>query len=425
MPIFLILVFFKFYLNIFAYSYSLNEIFSTFKNDAIYFDWHMLYLLIDLPIFILLIFYQQLFGIFYKKNSKKVVLSYSRAKWFSFFFFLFVLQQIIFYIDEPFTYKGDAFLFIFYADEPFARKYYALPLSERDIVSCYGLLVHNIYYKIKTGNEDKKINAIQYGKAIKIKSKEKKNLMFIQVESLQSFVVSNSISNIEITPHLNQLISQKGYLHPFCFAFHLGGHSADADVSVINSIHPFRQTSLISLKTYDFTNSFARLLLKENYEVKAFHNHLKKFFHREDAYKKMKFEHFYEYKEMGYKTTSFSSKEDLMYSYVLNKINNNKKPYYYQLITMSTHFPFKSASHSSSKKYHFVKDRLSRDYLQCITEMDESLSFFIDNALKIDPNLLIFVYGDHIGGNLKGLTKPSLYLDDNLLEFVPLIVFFG
>lgn len=63
------------------------------------------------------------------------------------------------------------------------------------------------------------------------------NVLIIQVESLQGWVIRKTIDGQEVTPFLNRL-SRRGLYYPNFFDQTAGGRSSDADFMVMNSLYP-------------------------------------------------------------------------------------------------------------------------------------------------------------------------------------------
>ncbi|MDZ5001173.1 LTA synthase family protein, partial [Clostridium perfringens] len=69
---------------------------------------------------------------------------------------------------------------------------------------------------------------------------EGKNLIAIQVESLENFVINKKVYGQEITPTLNKLLSQSLYFDNI-YEQNNSGTSSDADLMVNTSIFPVRE----------------------------------------------------------------------------------------------------------------------------------------------------------------------------------------
>ncbi len=121
-----------------------------------------------------------------------------------------------------------------------------------------------------------------------------KNLIVIQVEALQNFVINHYYHGQEITPNLNKLIREQGslYFDRYYQLIGRGGNTSDAEFVSNNSLYPSMDEPTYS--QYE-GNTFYGLpwVLRENgYTVWAFHGYEKEFWNRERAYVNQGFQRF-------------------------------------------------------------------------------------------------------------------------------------
>ena len=366
---------------------------------AIPFDEFSFVILLDAPLFIFLLL-----------AFKKIDIKQTLFRWGITLCLLFIIvQQTIFYFDEPIGIDKGVM---------------DIRLNNMELVVCYGLIFHNIFDYWEFGQEKELIKTIKYGDPMFIDSQKKYNFVLIQVESLQAGLLETTYKGIPIMPNLVRYKHKYPYF-PYMMSYHLGGHSADAEIAVINNVQPFKSTSLIYSKAYDYPNSFIRLLNKMGYSTKAFHNNLGWFFNRIDAYKKMDFDQFFHYKKIGYEDYFFGLPEKKMFDFMLTHIKKEKGAFCYYTITMSTHDPFESHKlFYANRNYEDVKDNHSKNMLISFSYVDEVISEFIEQIQTLDKNTFIFIFGDHTVYESKYI-KSIRYKDgDRFFEYVPLIIIY-
>ena len=93
-----------------------------------------------------------------------------------------------------------------------------------------------------------------------------RNLIVIQVESLQNFVVNKKYGDTEITPNLNYLINNDSFYFPNYYQ-QLGlGNTSDAEFITNNSIYPTTEGQAYSLyqnnEFYGLPWQLRRLVIK-------------------------------------------------------------------------------------------------------------------------------------------------------------------
>lgn len=265
-----------------------------------------------------------------------------------------------------------------------------------------------------------------------------KNLIVIQVEALQHFVIDLIYDGQEITPNLNSLIKEKGSLYFDNYYQQLGrGNTSDAEFVTNNSLYPSME-----YPTYDQyeQNTFYGLpwILRDNgYTAWVFHGYEKDFWNRDRAYVNQGFQRFISQDDfdlveaIGFGITDREFfKQSMDYLKELDSIDD--KPFYAFMITLTSHTPFKMP-----EKYQNLELRQEHegtilgDYLQAIHYTDKELGRFIE-ALKEEglyDNTVIAIYGDHFGitgYNPEGVALMSDFLnidyDINEMFRVPLII---
>lgn len=230
-----------------------------------------------------------------------------------------------------------------------------------------------------------------------------KNLIVIQVEALQNFVINRDYEGQTITPNLNKLIKDKSSLYFDNYYQLIGrGNTSDAEFTTNNGVYP-------SMKEPSYTqwekNTFYGLpkaLKDQGYTPWAFHGFEKDFWNRNKAYKNQGYEKFisqedFEIKEeIGFGLTDKDFFDQSMES--LKELDKAGNPFYAFMVTLTSHNPFEMP-----EKYHKIKLKkehektLLGNYIQAIHYTDEALGEFIQ-ALKDEglyEDTVIAIYGDH------------------------------
>ncbi|MDR7869643.1 MAG: LTA synthase family protein [Tissierellaceae bacterium] len=231
-----------------------------------------------------------------------------------------------------------------------------------------------------------------------------KNLIVLQVEALQNFVINLNYNGQEITPNLNKLINDKSSVYYNNYFQLLGrGNTSDAEFVTQNSLYPSMEEPTY---TQYQDNTFYGLpwLLRDNgYTAWAFHGYEKEFWNREKAYVNQGFQRFiseedYVFEEVlgfGIRDEDFL---DQTIDYLKELDNIDENPFYAFIITLSSHTPF-----MMPEEYHVLDikpehvDNMIGDYLQSIHYADKELGRFIDNLKKegLYEDAVIALYGDH------------------------------
>lgn len=231
-----------------------------------------------------------------------------------------------------------------------------------------------------------------------------KNLLVIQVEALQNFVINLMYNGQEITPNLNKLINDQSSVYYDNYFQLLGkGNTSDAEFVTQNSLYPSMEEPTY---TQYQDNTFYGLpwLLRDNgYTAWVFHGYEKAFWNRELAYVNQGFQRFlseedFEFEEVlgfGIKDEDFF---DQTITYLKELDNIDDHPFYGFVITLSSHTPFKMPEEYNVldiKEEH--EGNMVGDYLQSIYYTDQEIGRFIENLKKegLYEDTVIALYGDH------------------------------
>ncbi len=235
-----------------------------------------------------------------------------------------------------------------------------------------------------------------------------RNLIVLQIEGLQNFVVGLDYNNQEVTPNLNKLIKDDGSLYFNDYHQLLGrGNTSDAEFVTNNSLHPSMEEPTYSQYEKNTFYSLPNLLKDYGYTSWAFHGFEKSFWNREKAYVNQGFERFlseedYEFDKediiaFGIKDEDFYM-QTIDYLKELDKVDDN--PFYAFIISLSSHTPFTMPE--KYNKLEILKEHdgnMVGDYIQSVHYADYAIGLFLDQLKEegLYDNSVICIYGDHFG----------------------------
>lgn len=226
------------------------------------------------------------------------------------------------------------------------------------------------------------------------------NLIIIQVESLQSFVIGESIAGQEITPRLNELLKNSIYF-PHMYPQTLEGNSSDAELLMNTSIYPLQRGSAFCCYPHTRYPSLPYLLKNKGYTSSVFHGDAASYWKRDLAFPSLGFDHYYDISKfeqdellnMGLSDSSFFRQSSII-------LRKTATPFYAFLITLTSHHPFTlPAKYNSLVLPPEMDATYPGNYLQSIHYTDQALGLFLDklNEAKLLEDSVIVIYGDHDG----------------------------
>jgi lipoteichoic acid synthase len=255
-----------------------------------------------------------------------------------------------------------------------------------------------------------------------------KNLILIQVESLQNFVINKSVDGQEITPNLNKMLDHSVYL-PNIYPQTIDGNSSDAEFLTQTSLFPVSKGSVFFRYPHNTYNSLGKMMKDEGYNNIAFHADEGSFWNRTEMYPSIGFDIF--------KTISdFKLDEEIgmglsdgsMFRQSIEMLKEVKNPFYAFYITLTNHIPFQLP-----EKYQVLKldenlnESIMGGYIQSVSYTDKVIGEFINDLNKngLLENSLIVIYGDHGGIRDREVveqyfTKKPISDEQWLRDYVPI-----
>ncbi len=225
------------------------------------------------------------------------------------------------------------------------------------------------------------------------------NLLFVQVEALQNFVINRSYNGEEITPNLNKFIGKNYYFNNI-YSQVAGGNTSDAEFLTNTSLYPIKTGSVYYTYADNTYASLPKALKAQGYKTSAFHAFKPHFWNRDNMYKALGFDRFYS--EADYKMDDFAGwngqvlSDSSFFRQSLDFLDK-EQPFYGFFISVSSHFPFSAFSDYAFDTGTITGSYLS-NYLKAIHYEDACLGELIqklENEGLLDTTIVV-IYGDHI-----------------------------
>lgn len=224
-----------------------------------------------------------------------------------------------------------------------------------------------------------------------------KNLIIIQVEALQNFVINSRVGGVEVTPNLNRFINESIYFDNYYTQVH-GGNTSDAEFMTNTSLYPVKEGAVYFRYPGNIYNSLPKLLKEQGYFTAAMHGYNGSFWNRTNMYKTLGFDRFFSNKDYVIdEIRGWGISDRSFLRQTLEKLTNMQKPFYSFIITLSSHHPFVDFENDESLDVGDFKATQVGDYLKAIRYADDALGQFLDGLKQkgFFENSIIVIYGDH------------------------------
>jgi len=257
-----------------------------------------------------------------------------------------------------------------------------------------------------------------------------RNLILIQVESLENILIGKKIGEQEITPHLNQLAKDGMYFDNY-YSMIGPGNTADAEFETLNSLYALPDEVAFVGHAYDDYQALPALLKQNGYGTYALHGDVPSFWNRANIYPRLGYDNVLSRNDFSIKpSVCFEDLcDDDFLQQAADKMKSFPQPFMATVITLSSHTPFELPD--NLKTLDIPQDMQltwqQRGYLESIHYADAALGAFVDRLKQsgLYDNSLMLIYGDH-----QSYTDIAAVLDHDQPAFlselqknqVPLIV---
>ncbi len=241
-----------------------------------------------------------------------------------------------------------------------------------------------------------------------------KNLLVLQVESLENFVIGQSVKGQEITPTLNKLLKNSIYFDNYYTQVN-EGTSSDSDLMTNTSVFPVRKGSTFFRFPYTYYNSLPKIMEKNGYSTKAIHPDDGGYWNWKEGLTNIGFQQCIDAKSFKMDEVIFLGLSDGSYfRQIKDTIIKQKQPFYNFMVTLTSHSPFEMpVEHQKLKLDSYLENTRLGGYFQSINYTDSCIGTFLDELDKagILDNTVVAIYGDH--------DSVHKYFDDQIKNIKP------
>jgi phosphoglycerol transferase MdoB-like AlkP superfamily enzyme len=226
------------------------------------------------------------------------------------------------------------------------------------------------------------------------------NLIMIQVESLESFIINQSVNKQEITPTLNRLLRNSLYFSNF-YEQTNEGMSSDADLMANTSTYPIRTGSSFFLFPHTLYPSLPRVLKAKGYTTLAVEPDEGSFWNWVAAQKSIGFENCMDISRFGIDEIVNLGLSDASFLRQLAPVlQAQKQPFYAFTCTLTSHTPFiLPPEHQALTLPESLSKTYLGGYFQSLHYTDKHLGILLDTLDRAGllDNTVVALYGDHEG----------------------------
>lgn len=261
-----------------------------------------------------------------------------------------------------------------------------------------------------------------------------RNVILVSMESLQSFVINETLNGQEITPFLNEFIKNSYYFDNF---YHQTGQgkTSDSEFIVDNSLYPLGRGAVFFTNSNNEYVASPEILKDKGYYSAVLHANNKSFWNRDLMYHSLGYDRFFDvndYEVTDENSVGWGLKDKEFFEQSVDHLAQLPKPFYTRLITLTNHFPFELGEEDKFIDEFDSNSKTLNRYFPTVRYMDEALKAFVEKlkGSGVYENSIIIMYGDHYGisenhnvAMAKFLEKEEITPFDTIqLQRVPLII---
>lgn len=264
---------------------------------------------------------------------------------------------------------------------------------------------------------------------------EGKNLIIIQVESLNTFYLNLTMNGKEVLPFLNSLIQRDDVLLYNNFYSSIGiGKTTDAEFASLTGIYPTGFTVTYFEHVVEGMETLPKLFNQKDYHTMTFNGSPNIFYSRYLAHPILGFQESYGTEQIdptGIHQLNGWTTDDAVFDFTKARLSTTTKPFFTYLLTTSSHVPyFHVEGITGGTDWGVPIGTMVSNSFDYFHLLDRDLGAFFE-AIESEPwfeDTVFFFHGDHSSGlthqdlsyAIPNISKPEF---QRMLHSVPMIIY--
>ncbi|MBP3502688.1 MAG: sulfatase-like hydrolase/transferase [Clostridia bacterium] len=245
---------------------------------------------------------------------------------------------------------------------------------------------------------------------------EGKNVILLQLESFQNYLLNKTINGKEITPNLNKFINENIKINNMMSQSY--STTADSEHSVISSLYPLENGMAFAQYSNNKYEDIFDMYKKSDYYNIYMHGNDGAFWNRKNVYRLLQVDEldFIDSFDEDSELINGWLSDETLYKQAVKKLSDAQTPFFVNIVSASSHNAFDLPG--LENKYDRVSINVGKykntyfgDYLEAINYADYAFGIFIDELKDagLYDDTVILVFGDHYG--------VQMY-NEEMLEFI-------
>lgn len=223
-----------------------------------------------------------------------------------------------------------------------------------------------------------------------------KNLIVIQLEAIQQFLINAKCNGREITPNLNRFIHDSVYFNNF-YSQIGAGNTSDAEFLANTSLYPLTDSSVYFRFSGNTFDSICCKLNEKKYSSFAFHANYPSFWNRMEMYRALGFDQFISSRDFRMDDLLGWGLSDKSFFSQSLDLSDVAGPVYSFMITLTSHHPYNFFNTGEGFDTGSLEGTISGNYVKAANYVDEAVGDLLYELKRrgLYNNSVIVMYGDH------------------------------
>lgn len=227
-----------------------------------------------------------------------------------------------------------------------------------------------------------------------------RNLLVIQIEAFEEWLIGTTINGQEITPNLNRL-RDHGVYYPNIFNEVATTPTADCEYLFLNSNHPLPDGAVAFRRENNHFVTLATTLRDAGYSTVSMHGYRKGMWNRAVVHPRYGFTHSLFGEELGMKPEiGWGLDDHVLLQDVAQQATKERAPWFIYAITLSSHHPYNSIPWNQRRlRVGGLESTMVGDYMHSAAFVDDAIGqlFAQLTASGVLKDTIVVMYGDHDG----------------------------
>ncbi len=233
-----------------------------------------------------------------------------------------------------------------------------------------------------------------------------KNVIIVQLESVQNFVVNRTINGKEITPNFNKFLKENIRFTNMQNQSYTT--TADSEFTVMTSLYPLENGMSYAQYSSNDYNDIYENFKNNGYSTTYIHGNTGSFWNRQAVYSRLDIDHLYFddiFPEDVERINDYVSDEEVYKRMIEEMKSYHDEKFFVNIIAASSHTAFdlpgirdkdKKVSIDVGDEY---RGTYFGNYLEAVNYADYAFGLFIDGLKEagLYDDTVILIYGDHAG----------------------------